>query len=219
MDALLLDFDGVLADSEPHFMATWNEALSPWGVSIPEEEYYLFWTNFGEGLEGHFLRCPAAGVDPQRARERQRELYRERCESGRIGLVRGAGDLLSSLGRGPFAGRAAIASNTDAEVVRTILRSAGGPGLDTILPVIGGAGLLPKPEPDIFLAAAGSLGARPEGTLVVEDSWKGLEAARRGGFRSVLVRTPQNAGLVLRADMTAADLFALSELLEVEAQP
>ncbi|NNK83534.1 MAG: HAD family hydrolase [Flavobacteriaceae bacterium] len=39
-----------------------------------------------------------------------------------------------------------------------------------------------KPEPDIFLHAAKTMGFKPSECLVIEDSLLGVEAARRGGF-------------------------------------
>lgn len=39
-----------------------------------------------------------------------------------------------------------------------------------------------KPEPDIFLHAAKSMGFKPEECVVIEDSLLGIEAAKRGGF-------------------------------------
>ncbi|MCQ2981414.1 MAG: HAD family phosphatase [Treponemataceae bacterium] len=44
-----------------------------------------------------------------------------------------------------------------------------------------------KPEPDIFLMAAGRLNTPPERCIVFEDSPAGLEAARRAGMMSVFV--------------------------------
>lgn len=41
-----------------------------------------------------------------------------------------------------------------------------------------------KPDPEVFLKAAGMLGLRPEECLVVEDAAAGIEAAVRGGFDS-----------------------------------
>lgn len=44
-----------------------------------------------------------------------------------------------------------------------------------------------KPEPDIFLMAAGKLGMIPEECLVFEDSFNGIRAAHRAGMRPVMV--------------------------------
>jgi pseudouridine-5'-monophosphatase len=48
-----------------------------------------------------------------------------------------------------------------------------------------------KPAPDIFLAAAEDLGARPETCLVVEDSPFGVEAAIAAGMRVVGLPDPR----------------------------
>ena len=39
-----------------------------------------------------------------------------------------------------------------------------------------------KPEPDVFLWAAESMGFKPEDCLVIEDSLSGVKAAKAGGF-------------------------------------
>jgi len=41
-----------------------------------------------------------------------------------------------------------------------------------------------KPEPDLFLFAASKMGVSPEKAVVVEDSPRGIEAARRAGMKS-----------------------------------
>jgi len=42
-----------------------------------------------------------------------------------------------------------------------------------------------KPDPEVFIKAAGLLTAKPANTVVFEDSFKGLEAANSGGFFAV----------------------------------
>lgn len=206
---LLFDFDGVIADSERHYMASWNEALAPWGVFVPEEEYYRHWTSLGEGLAGHIARHGGQGIDEARATALQRRAYESLCLSGAIGLMPGAASALETLSSSRFTGRFAIASNTDARLVAGLLVRAGVP----VPTVIGGESLPRKPRPDIFLAAARATGSPPGTTLVFEDAWKGLEAARRGGFRPVLVRAPHNSGMVLDAEFTLDGIAGLTALL------
>ena len=47
-----------------------------------------------------------------------------------------------------------------------------------------------KPAPDMFLLAAERMGVTPAQCVVFEDSVLGLEAAKRAGMASVLVRPP-----------------------------
>lgn len=44
-----------------------------------------------------------------------------------------------------------------------------------------------KPNPEIFLKAAESLGLAPEECIVIEDSKAGVEAAYNGGFKCIMV--------------------------------
>ena len=48
-----------------------------------------------------------------------------------------------------------------------------------------------KPAPDIFLAAAGILGAPPERCLGIEDAASGIAAIRAAGMRSIGIGDPQ----------------------------
>jgi len=69
-------------------------------------------------------------------------------------------------------------------------------------------GIPGKPEPDVFLAAAGKLGAAPRRAVVVEDARSGVEAGRRGGFGLVIGvdRADQAAELSRFADVVVKDL-------------
>ena len=60
--------------------------------------------------------------------------------------------------------------------------------------VVGGdEGLPGKPEPAIFLEAAGRIGASSAGCIVFEDAPLGIEAARRAGMRAVAICTTHSA--------------------------
>jgi HAD superfamily hydrolase (TIGR01509 family) len=203
--ALIFDFDGVLCDSEPFWRDTYNQALRPYGVEIPEAEYYEFWSSKGEGLAGQIRRHDLRGLDEAAIEAAQRRAYRAACDAAAIPLFPEAAELLRRL-TAPAAGRPlVIASNTDRPVVEHLLRAGGAP----VPPVIGGEGLNPKPAPDIFLQAARHLGLAPAATIVVEDTEKGIRAARAGGFPVLLVRNRYNRPLQLEADAEVESLAVL----------
>jgi HAD superfamily hydrolase (TIGR01509 family) len=59
-----------------------------------------------------------------------------------------------------------------------------------------------KPYPDIFLMAAHNLAARPEHSLVCEDSFNGVRAAAAGGFNVAMVPDTQEPDDEMRAKAT-----------------
>ncbi len=197
-DAFLFDFDGVLADSEPLFRKSWNVALEQWGHEVSAEDYWEYWSSLGQGLEGEIGRYGLLGVDIPHARERQREIYEGYVNDGKVPLFPRTARLLKILSskdntsKRPFC----IASNTPFALIRKILISGGAP----VPLIVGGDDLEKKPSPDIFLRASSLLGVNPESILVFEDSWKGVAAAEKGGFTSVLVLNHCNRKLDIRSD-------------------
>nr|WSW57382.1 HAD-IA family hydrolase [Streptomyces sp. NBC_00998] len=84
-------------------------------------------------------------------------------------------------------------------------------------------GLAGKPDPALFLEAAGRLGTAPADTAVVEDAIAGVEAGSRGGFGLVvgIDRSPDaHTADSLRAggaDLVLSDLGALPAVLRGHA--
>jgi HAD superfamily hydrolase (TIGR01509 family) len=69
-----------------------------------------------------------------------------------------------------------------------------------------------KPEPDVFLEAAGRLGVEPGRSVVVEDSLNGLKAGRAAGMRTILVpngSVPPAPGAEEHANLVVARLADL----------
>jgi beta-phosphoglucomutase-like phosphatase (HAD superfamily) len=124
--ALIFDFDGVLGDSEPVWRDTYNEALRPWGVEIPSDEYFEFWSSKGEGLAGQIRRHGLRGLDEPAIEAAQRRAYRREADAERIPLFPETPELLRRLLR-PGARPLVIASNTDRAVVEHLLRAGGAP--------------------------------------------------------------------------------------------
>ncbi len=209
--SFLFDFDGVLADSEPLFRRSWNMALEPWCHEISSEDYWKYWSSLGEGLEGEIRRCGLKGIDIPLARKRRKEVYEGFVNDGMVPLFPRAAQLLEMLSLKknsswrPFC----IASNTPCSLIRKILIKGGAP----VPLIVGGDGLEKKPSPDIFLRASSLLAGCPSSTLVFEDSWKGIAAAERGGFISVLVLNSYNRGLEIRSEFVIDGIQPILDLL------
>jgi HAD superfamily hydrolase (TIGR01509 family) len=74
-----------------------------------------------------------------------------------------------------------------------------------------------KPAPDLFLHAAEVLGARPDQTIVVEDSPSGVEAARAAGMGVIAYAGLTPAGLLGAADAVVTDMAELTGAIHSQA--
>lgn len=186
--AVLFDFDGVLADSEPYYRKSWNMVLSDFGHTVTEADYWKHWAFLGEGLEGEIKRSGLVIPSIEKAKAYQKAIYRDFCVTGHIPLFPGAPAVLRKV---MLKKNCAIASNTASDLIRAITRRE----IRKMPPVVGGEGLRSKPAPDIFLRAAESLHVFPEECLVFEDAMKGIQAGNSAGMKVVLVRNRYNEGL------------------------
>lgn len=203
--AVLFDFDGVLADSEPFYRKSWNMVLANYNHSVPENEYWKHWAFFGRGLAGEIertgLRIDDNDIDS--LARTQKILYSNFCKKGMVPLFRHAPAVLAMA---IDKKECAIASNTHSELVKAIAKSQ----IDPLPPVIGGEGLRGKPFPDIFLKASDCLSVDPSRCLVFEDAWKGVKAAESAGMPVVLIRNTYNTGLP--APEASCEIQGLQEL-------
>jgi HAD superfamily hydrolase (TIGR01509 family) len=181
-DAVILDLDGVLLDSEQR----WNEVKEElvresggrWrdeastkmmGMSSPEWSAYL---------------RDELGV-PMGAGEISDEVVRRMEDSYRreLPLLPGAGDAVRALsGRWPLG----LASSSNREIIDLVLELAGFTEAFAVT-VSSEEVAHGKPQPDVYLTAARRLGADPGRCLAVEDSTNGLRAAAAAGMVVIAV--------------------------------
>lgn len=67
-----------------------------------------------------------------------------------------------------------------------------------------------KPEPDIFLKAARLMDVPPENCIVFEDSYWGIEAARRARMKNVAILTSKSKDELAKADYQANDFTSIN---------
>ena len=83
--AAVLDFDGLLADSEPYHYRAYNEVFELYGHTLDKEEYWVEWTSKGKGIAGEIERHNLKlNVDPVDLRKQKFEVYSSFCQSGEI---------------------------------------------------------------------------------------------------------------------------------------
>ncbi|WP_405595513.1 HAD-IA family hydrolase [Streptomyces sp. NBC_01410] len=230
MAAVVLDTDGVITDSARLHAAAWKTAFDAYLRDHPpadpaqrrpfdvREDYlrYVDGKSRMDGaaafLESRGLRLPAAEV--QAVAGSKERLFTARLREHGVDAYPGTVRLLRALRSAGVPLAAASASRH----ARELLEHAGVLDLFDAL-VDGGEAArlhLPgKPDPALFLEAAGRLGVPTSRTAVVEDALAGVEAGRRGGFGLVVgvdrARTPQTRAELLKhgADVVVRDLAEL----------
>lgn len=222
LKAIVFDFDGVLANSEPLHLRAYRDVLADVGVTLTERDYYARYLGYDD--VGAFAAIAAdcgrqwAEVDIRRlvARKAQRLEEIERDVSV---LFPGAADALR---RAAAAVPVAIASGAlGAEIRRALDRER----LVDCVRVIVSAEDTPvsKPAPEPYLCAVERLVALSGQPLeaaecvALEDSVWGLESARAAGLRTVGVAQTYGAGELAAADLVIErigdlDIHALARL-------
>jgi HAD superfamily hydrolase (TIGR01509 family) len=173
---VIFDCDGVLVDSEPIAIRVLLETLEAEGLSLdPATGYERF---LGRSLsDTRGILAADFGVElTDAALERMRQRLYAAFRAG-LGPTPGISEAIDGLGTA-----FCVASSSQPERIRLSLDVTG------LLPRFGdrifSATMVSrgKPAPDLFLHAAGEMGAEPSDCLVVEDSPAGIEAARAGGM-------------------------------------
>jgi len=182
--AALWDVDGVIIDSAEQHRQAWEQMAREEGLPYSDA---VFWATFG--MRNADIMPRAFGVEgpPERiARlgDYKEELYRDLLRREAIALP-GAKELMTALHAAGY--RQALGSSAPVANLRIIIELL---GLDDLLDgfVSGEMVAHGKPAPDIYLAAAQSLGVAPARCLVFEDAPAGVAAAHAGGMCCIGVR-------------------------------
>ena len=220
--AIVFDFDGVIANSEPLHLRAFQEALAELHVTLGDADYYERYLGYDD--VGVFKAVSAEGNLGWSA-ERIAQLVvakavrLEALERDGSVLFPGAADAIRrAASRAPLA----IASGALGPEIRRVLDRA---GLTSAFRTIVSAEDTPvsKPAPDPYQLAVVRLSdslrevVHPSRCVAIEDSHWGLQSARAAGLRTVAVaqtydrRTLGEADLVIES-IAELDINALERL-------
>jgi beta-phosphoglucomutase len=213
--AIVFDFDGVIANSEPLHYRAYARVLASEGVALTERDYYARYLGFDD--VGAFeaiasdrgLGWGAAYVGDLVARK---AVELERREHDVSVLFPGAADAIR---RAAATMPIAIASGARGDEIRRVLARA---QLSACFTAIVSAEDTPvsKPAPDPYLRAIALLASATGVPLAaadcvaIEDSLWGLQSARAAGLRTIAVlNTYEPSALSSAADLIIPSLAAM----------
>lgn len=200
--AIIFDMDGVLLDSSPFHVRKWQGLLEAHG--IPYDEGELRRTVLGPSNEANIRRYLGDGLSREQLAALGEELDAIfRREIGpHLSPLPGVREFIERChARGiPMAvASAAIASNVTFLISALGLREY----FREVLAVDSTAHA--KPHPEIYLKTAEKLGIQPSACVVFEDSFVGIEAAKRAGMKCIAIASTFSPDDLRR--QTAADLI------------
>jgi HAD superfamily hydrolase (TIGR01509 family) len=211
--AVVFDFDGVIANSEPLHFAAFRDVLDHQGVKLTKNDYYDRYLGYDDvGVFRAVSGDRGLNWSPDRiaALVRHKAIRLEELERNASVLFPGAEAAVRRLAESlPLA----IASGAlRAEIVRVLEQA----GMSQCFVAVVAAEDSPvsKPSPDPYLRAVGLLAAamgqslKPAECVAIEDSQWGLESARTAGLHTVAVTHTYPADH-LQADSVIASLDEL----------
>ena len=225
IEAVVLDMDGLLIDTEP----VWREAeaavFAALGIELTDEELLgttgqtidaviPVWREREPDHDGETPRLTDAEVE---ARIVDLVAAHVRAEGEPMPGVVQAIALLQRLGL-----HLAIASSSPRRMIDAVCERLGLDFIEVRCSAMEEA--RSKPAPDVYLAAARRLGVSPERCLAIEDSPSGVVSARAAGMRCIAVPDPllvgdpryREANLLLAA-LTELDEAAMLSVLRAGA--
>ncbi|HEY7191806.1 MAG TPA: HAD family phosphatase [Vicinamibacterales bacterium] len=215
LQAIIFDFDGVIANSEPLHLMAFQHVLQSAGVELTPADYYARYLGFDD--EGVFeaiardrgLAMSAADVAGLVTRKGDR--MEEMLHSGSV-LFPGAIEFIREAAAAVPIG---IASGALRHEILEIITGAGAANLFSTV-VASGDTPRSKPSPEPYRLAfeqlCASAGRRldPRCSVAIEDSRWGLESAQGAGLRLVGVTTSYPAHELAGAELIVSGLDGLT---------
>lgn len=202
---VLWDLDGVLADTEDLHYESRVQTLADYAMPFSRAQFRATFGMNNAGTLGALWPSPPPAELIAEISRRKEEIFRQLLR-GRVQALPGVHDWLERFLRWGY--RQAVASsapaaNIDALVDELEIRPY-------FLALTAGDGLPSKPDPAVFLEAAGAIDVAPGRCLVIEDAMAGVTAARRAGMRCIAVATTHPAAALQGADLVVNRLSELS---------
>ena len=216
LQAIVFDFDGVIADSEVLHLRAYQQVLAPEGITISNDEYFDKYLGYDDvGVFRALGRDKGVPMDDSRVKQliaQKSNRYDELSAAGAM-LFPGAADFIRTAAA---AVPIAIASGALTHEIEDILDRA---GLRSLFQVIVGADQTErsKPHPEPYQTAFERLRLLtgrdliPWRSVAIEDSRWGLVSARGADLRCVAVTNTYTADeLRPDAELVVAGLHALT---------
>lgn len=183
---VLWDLDGTLVDSGEYHWRAWRDTMAAEKRPISYQEFLDSFGLRNDRILRGWMGDSVADGAITRIGDAKEALYRRLASAEGLAPLPGAAEWAARLHAEGW--KQAIASSAPAENVRVML---GVLGLDRYFDAIAAAEdvTVGKPDPQVFLVAAGMLGVEPPRCIVVEDAAAGIEAARRAGMKCIGVRS------------------------------
>jgi beta-phosphoglucomutase len=205
IEAVIFDFDGVLADSERLHLEAFQAVFARQGWVLGAGEYFDRYMGYDDrDLITTYAADRQFALDPDthaRLAEEKRVIFAEFLATRDL-LFPGARRAVEGL---HARYRLAVASGALHEEIDRVLTAG---GMAALFPVVIGADdvAASKPAPDSYLAAARGLGVDPAACVAVEDSYWGLDSARAAGMRTIALTTTSPAHVLRAADIVLTDI-------------
>ena len=202
--ALVLDFDGLILDTESTGFEAWRAAYEAHGVALPRETWCAAIGTDTRAFDplAHLCSVVDGPIDVS-ALQRRRRRHRDTLIAG-LGPMPGVTSRLrEARARGL---RAAIASSSPRDWIEGHLARLGLASFFDVLATEEDVAAV-KPAADLYLHAVDRLGARAEQAIALEDSPNGVAAAKAAGLVCVAVPGPMTRDLCFaRADLVIPSL-------------
>jgi HAD superfamily hydrolase (TIGR01509 family) len=190
LNTILWDHDGVLVDTEALYFRATREVLARVGVDLTTDMYRQFLLVESRGAWHLAEERGASEAEVKRLQRDRNARYLQMVSEGDV-VVPGALALLKKL-RPHY--RMAIVTSCRREHFEAIHRNTGIPDLVEFVLAREDYGES-KPDPEPYLTAVARMGVVKADCVVVEDSRRGLIAAKAAGLTCWIVRTEMTAGL------------------------
>lgn len=205
--ALLLDFDGLVCDTERASHRAWKELYAEHALEFPDSVWQAMVGHAeGELLAAADLAGRISTIDVQALATRRRRRKRDLCDTEP--LRPGVRALLDTAARRSVP--AAVVSSSPRDWVVPHLDRLGVRAQFSVV-VTGDMTARHKPHPDLYELALARLGLGPRSVVAFEDSAVGVRAARAAGILCVAVAN----AVVDPADLSHAD-FVLPSLSDYD---
>jgi HAD superfamily hydrolase (TIGR01509 family) len=214
LEAVILDVDGTLVDSERDghrvaFNAAFEEFGLPWRWDVEEYGRLLAVTGGRARLDAYLEEQGVAEEERaglvRRLHQRKTEVFLELVTAGKVPARPGVGPFLDEV----VACGLRLAVATTGSLAWVVPLLDGHFGGDRFEVVVGGDDVKEtKPDPAAYLIALERLGLEPSQAVAVEDSVPGLGAARAAGVPCVVVVNDYTRGHDFAGAALVVDSFS-----------